>query len=183
MFIDVAKGTVRHSVALGDGKSVFSLTFSADGSTLVVHYVGNSVDVWDVKTHTVRFSFAFNSMGQPLVSLSPDGRTLAANVHGEKQVRLWDVRARNELEPLPIEPGRFKSDLRVVCEVAFSPKGKFLAVTYEAEVGVWDLAARKEVQRLKGNGPGEAWPHLWPIALFLLAVAALALIRYRRTLD
>jgi ABC-2 type transport system permease protein len=36
---------------------------------------------------------------------------------------------------------------------------------------------------LKGNGPGEVWPHLWPIALFLLAVATLALIRYRRTLD
>jgi len=36
---------------------------------------------------------------------------------------------------------------------------------------------------LKGNGTDEVWPHLWPIALFLLAVAALALLRYRRTLD
>ena len=36
---------------------------------------------------------------------------------------------------------------------------------------------------LKGNGTDEVWPHLWPIALFLIAVAALALLRYRRTLD
>ena len=36
---------------------------------------------------------------------------------------------------------------------------------------------------LKGNGSDEVWPHLWPIALFLIAVAALALLRYRRTLD
>ena len=36
---------------------------------------------------------------------------------------------------------------------------------------------------LKGNGTDEVWPHLWPIALFLFAVAALALLRYRRTLD
>ena len=36
---------------------------------------------------------------------------------------------------------------------------------------------------LKGNVPAEVMPHLWPIALFLLAVAALALLRYRRTLD
>jgi len=36
---------------------------------------------------------------------------------------------------------------------------------------------------LKGNGVDEVSPHLWPIALFLLAVAALALVRYRRTLD
>ena len=36
---------------------------------------------------------------------------------------------------------------------------------------------------LKGNGGGEIAPHLWPIAAFLLVMAALALLRYRRTLD
>ena len=36
---------------------------------------------------------------------------------------------------------------------------------------------------LKGNGVGEVAPHLWPIGAFLLVMAALALLRYRRTLD
>ncbi|HEY2819347.1 MAG TPA: ABC transporter permease [Casimicrobiaceae bacterium] len=36
---------------------------------------------------------------------------------------------------------------------------------------------------LKGNVSSEVLPHLWPIALFLVAVATLALLRYRRTLD
>ncbi|HVK94701.1 MAG TPA: ABC transporter permease [Noviherbaspirillum sp.] len=36
---------------------------------------------------------------------------------------------------------------------------------------------------LKGNGFGEILPSLWPIALFMLAAGALALIRYRQTLD
>ena len=36
---------------------------------------------------------------------------------------------------------------------------------------------------LKGNGWSEASPHLWPIAAFLGAVALIALLRYRRTLD
>ena len=36
---------------------------------------------------------------------------------------------------------------------------------------------------LKGNGVAETWPHVWPIALFLLVVAAVALLRDRRTLD
>jgi len=36
---------------------------------------------------------------------------------------------------------------------------------------------------LKGNGWAEVMPNVWPIALFLLAVAAIALARYRRTLD
>jgi len=36
---------------------------------------------------------------------------------------------------------------------------------------------------LKGNGVAEIMPNLWPIALFLLAAAAIALRRYRETLD
>ena len=36
---------------------------------------------------------------------------------------------------------------------------------------------------LKGNGWNETWPHLWPVAVFLLVAGALALLRYRRTLD
>ncbi len=36
---------------------------------------------------------------------------------------------------------------------------------------------------LRGNGMVEAWPNLWPIALFLVVAAFVALKRYRRTLD
>jgi ABC-2 type transport system permease protein len=36
---------------------------------------------------------------------------------------------------------------------------------------------------LKGNGAAEVLPQLWPIALFLLVVATIALRRYRQTLD
>jgi ABC-2 type transport system permease protein len=36
---------------------------------------------------------------------------------------------------------------------------------------------------LKGNGIAEAWPNLWPLLLFLSAVATLAVLRYRQTLD
>jgi ABC-2 type transport system permease protein len=36
---------------------------------------------------------------------------------------------------------------------------------------------------VKGNGFAEARPNLWPLLLFLLAVATLAVMRYQRTLD
>jgi ABC-2 type transport system permease protein len=36
---------------------------------------------------------------------------------------------------------------------------------------------------LKGNGMAEVLPHLWPIALFMLVAGALAMSRYRQTLD
>lgn len=36
---------------------------------------------------------------------------------------------------------------------------------------------------LKGNGPAEVWPSLVPILLFFVGVSAVAVLRYRRTLD
>ncbi len=36
---------------------------------------------------------------------------------------------------------------------------------------------------LKGNDARQIAPHLWPLAAFLVAVAVIALLRYRRTLD
>ncbi len=36
---------------------------------------------------------------------------------------------------------------------------------------------------LKGNGWIEVWPHLWPMLVFVLVVSAVALKRYRQTLD
>ena len=36
---------------------------------------------------------------------------------------------------------------------------------------------------LKGNGFMESWPNLWPLGLFLVAVATLAVMRYQGTLD
>ncbi|MEJ0027626.1 MAG: ABC transporter permease [Rhizomicrobium sp.] len=36
---------------------------------------------------------------------------------------------------------------------------------------------------LKGNGPAEIWPDVWPLILFLFAVGTIALLRFRRTLD
>lgn len=36
---------------------------------------------------------------------------------------------------------------------------------------------------LKGNGPADIAPHLWPIALFTAVVLAIGLKRYRKTLD
>lgn len=36
---------------------------------------------------------------------------------------------------------------------------------------------------LKGNGFADAWPHVWPLLLFLVAIGTVAVARYRRTLD
>jgi ABC-2 type transport system permease protein len=36
---------------------------------------------------------------------------------------------------------------------------------------------------LKGNGPAQIWPDVWPLFVFLIVVGSVALLRFRRTLD
>jgi ABC-2 type transport system permease protein len=36
---------------------------------------------------------------------------------------------------------------------------------------------------LKGSGTAEVWPDIWPLILFMFAASAIALARFRRTLD
>jgi ABC-2 type transport system permease protein len=36
---------------------------------------------------------------------------------------------------------------------------------------------------LKGNGMAQMWPELWPMLLFLTVAGAVAMKRYRQTLD
>jgi RNA polymerase sigma factor (sigma-70 family) len=152
VFADAVTGAVRRSVSSAVGKRVMSLSLSLDGSALATHYADNIVEVWDVKAHAVILSVALKGTWVGQVGLSPNGGTLAAASHGEKQIRLWDVRANKESAPLAIEHGQAEGD------VSFSPDGEFLAATYQTEVGLWDLTARTEVRRLKANGPSLRCP-------------------------
>ncbi len=36
---------------------------------------------------------------------------------------------------------------------------------------------------LKGHGPLDVLPHIWPLFLFMAAVLTIGVLRYRRTLD
>jgi ABC-2 type transport system permease protein len=36
---------------------------------------------------------------------------------------------------------------------------------------------------LKGNGLAEIWPNLWPLFIFMIVITAIAMKRYRKTLD
>ena len=49
----------------------------------------------------------------------------------------------------------------------------------------FDITRKREARGvlLKGNGVGETWPSLVPIAAFMLVAGTVAMLRYRRTLD
>ncbi len=145
--VDASTGAARDGGRIpGDGPRASE--FSADSNTLATCFADNSIEVWDLRTRSIILSVPPTNISRYQVALSPDGGTLAAAEYGEKRVQLWDVRGKKELKSLPTGV----SSTRGV--VAYSPDGKFLAVGYEADVGLWDVAARKQVRRLTGFAGG-----------------------------
>jgi hypothetical protein len=79
------------------------------------------------------------------ITLSPDGKTLAAGYRDGGGVVLWDMATHQRLgKPLPVKEG-------YVTTINFSPDGKTLAAGYRVVGGavvLWDVATR---QRLTGE--------------------------------
>ena len=76
------------------------------------------------------------------MSFSPDGRTLAYRVSGEKFTRLWDVTTQTEagiIENPSIESW------------AFSPDGKILASAAGRIITLWDVATKQKIATLEGH--------------------------------
>jgi WD40 repeat protein len=132
------------------------LGFTAD-STTVITADGSTVNFWDV---------AVGRQVGPLmggtyapITFSPDGQTLAAaTLHG---AGLWSLQTRREIggpvrtgPPSPITRG--PPDGAV--DVAFSPDGKTFATAGQdpGAAELWDVATRREIDRLAPDGIGSA---------------------------
>lgn len=84
------------------------------------------------------------------VAFSPDGKTLATSAN-DGTVQLWNVASR---KPSATLTPREKSPDEVVTidSVAFSPDGKLLATGGDGEVGLWDVAKRRQVHVFNESG-------------------------------
>lgn len=144
-FADAQKRTLLNSVDWNEDKLVSGLIFSADGSGLVTSYSDDSLDIWNLKTGTVRMKLNLKINRPGHLALSPDCGRLAAHVYSEKQIRFWDIQKQKELEPLSIDP-----EIAAV-SVTFSHDGKYLAATSQMAVVIWDVNSRKQVRQLSGK--------------------------------
>ncbi len=139
------------------------LTFSADGRTLFAASHGPSRDPaapsalrrWDAATGQQQ-----QDMPLPVLKpwsyckLSPDGKTVALYLSGERLVRLLDVPTGKPRFPEPAFSGA------VHC-LRFSPDGQRLASGSTDGTGViWDLASRKPLHVLRGH-TGSVWSLAW----------------------
>jgi WD40 repeat protein len=135
-FWDVASGKRLGEVPLeGFKPGPFSVKFNSDGNPLAVGYVEGAVVWWELSSGEQSKSVSLNlpkGSRKVAAALSRDGKTLAVGyaptddfASSTDGVVLWDVTDGEQLKNsrLDIEKGR-------VTDLAFSPNGETLAVSY-----------------------------------------------------
>jgi WD40 repeat protein len=110
----------------------------ADGKTLLTSGSDRVLRFWDVATGRQTRTVKLQGKAGPgrLVTLSPDGKLLAAQDNGV--LVLWEVDSGKELKTLPAPKAN-------VSYLYFSPNGKILAVgRSDWRVSFWDWETEKE---------------------------------------
>ena len=117
------------------------ISFSPD-STMLATGGTKGVKLWDVNTRRNIANIPVKPSSQVrFVSFSPDGRTLAYRVSGEKLTRLWDVTTQTQTGIIE-NPS--------VDYWAFSPDGKTLASTAGRIITLWDVVTGQQIATLEG---------------------------------
>ncbi|KAL2754670.1 hypothetical protein ACRALDRAFT_2109671 [Sodiomyces alcalophilus JCM 7366] len=119
-----------------------SVCFSPDGNYLATGAEDKLIRVWDIKTRTIRNTFAGHEQDIYSLDFARDGRTIASG-SGDRTVRLWDIEAGSNTLTLTIEDG--------VTTVAISPDTKYVAAgSLDKSVRVWDIHQGYLLERLEG---------------------------------
>jgi len=144
---DVAHRARLHRLK-GHRAAVGALAFSADGRQAASADDTGELRVWDLDGSTAGAIVRPPGVGSisMCMACSPDGRFLATGHAGT--VWLWDASTWQPVRALP-------TGTSVVFRVAFSPDGRLLAAgDGQSQVTLWDLAADRPHQILRGWPPG-----------------------------
>jgi WD40 repeat protein len=139
---DLEKGTEERQFK-GHDRVITGLELTPDGKQVVSSSQDKTIRVWDFASgKELRRMKCSAAAAWEDISLSPDGKTLAAAAW---DVLLWDIQTGKRLRQLG------NAEAPGVRKVRFSPDGKMLAVLGGAhDVSLWDVSRATEVLRLKG---------------------------------
>ncbi|HEY0367195.1 MAG TPA: hypothetical protein VGC73_12045, partial [Pyrinomonadaceae bacterium] len=124
-----------------------SMTLSPDGTQLL--FVDSDVEVRVVDlgsgSEVRRVKLPENEINSAQLSITPDGRLLAAGIHN-KRFKLWDLTAKKDHELGPAS--------KEYTPVRFSRDGRLVALSDSYTVRLWDVATLRELTALKVPNSG-----------------------------
>jgi WD40 repeat protein len=138
--------TLEEVRAFDSGGSVFSLSFTGDGHTLLVggDMPQRNIKLWDTSTgETVR---TLDGIVGLVVACAPDQQR-AAVANGGTSATLYSLADGKQIREFPHNA--------FVNAIAFSPDGRRLATAgMDQVVCIWEVESGKELLRLKGHEGG-----------------------------
>src|SRR5262245_34779927 len=138
----------------GKVRLVDRMVWSADRSTIAAGTRDGTLLAWDATTRQPRPPLGKHRGGIHALSLSADGRLLAA-VGGSTvidkvqfgELRVWDTTTGKEVASLDVPPGP-------VYAVALSRDGRLLAADLGNDIQLWDMPTRSRLRVLYGHEQG-----------------------------
>jgi WD40 repeat protein len=146
-------GTLR----LRHDREVASVVFSREGNILFSGAdfgTAESISCWDFATGKLLRTIPGQWLGSTCLSLSPEGKTVAAVCGGRTCVRLFDAATGKTLATLERDKGHEHNFIAA----AFAPDGKTLASAGNGGVRLWDVATGKLLVRFPD------WGHVWTLS-------------------
>src|SRR5206468_3926 len=123
--------------------SLFSLTFSPDGTVLAAPSGDRTVKIWDVEGFSERDPLVAHTDGVFAAAFLPGNALVTAS--DDHTARVWDL-SEGTVQKVVARPGGYLSSLAV------SPDGRALAVAaWDHTIRLHDAADGREVRVLTGG--------------------------------
>ena len=148
---DALTGTEKALLTAHTYKAVRHVIFSSDGRTIAVIGDRQEVQLWDIRTQTLKGTLDGHQQWPVDVAFSPDGKTIAI-ADMDQTTQLWDLKTMKlkcTLEGSTDTPGNEGMEY---FSVAYSPDGNTFAIgSGDGTIRLWDTTTGKLKHTFIGN--------------------------------